>query len=184
MVVAAGVVLMSAGRRPSAPREGSVDVGFLRDMSDHHEQAVRMSLLVIPRDGVSPAVRDLAVGIIANQRHDLGRMEAWLSDWAVSRGAPSRRAMVWMGHVPVAPAEMPGMATKADLEALGAASGRDAEARFIDLMLEHHEAGVAMAAHAATHAESEKVVRLAELIEAGQQEEILELRSLRRQLTG
>lgn len=184
VAVVAGVVLMSSGRSPSAPTEASVEFGFLRDMSDHHEQAVRMSLLVISRDGVSPAVRDVAVGIIASQRHDLGRMEAWLDDWGVSQGAPSRRAMAWMGHGPVAPADMPGMATKADLDALGAASGLDAEARFIDLMLEHHEAGVTMAAHAAAHAESEKVVRLAELIEAGQQEEILELRSLRRQLTG
>lgn len=60
--------------------------------------------------------------------------------------------------------------------------GSDAERRFIDLMLEHHRAGVTMAEHAAAHAEEDKVVRLAELIAAGQQEEILELQSLRRQL--
>ena len=165
-----------------APVEDSVDVGFLRDMADHHEQAVRMSLLVIPAEGVSPAVRDLAVGIIASQRHDLGRIDAWLDDWDLGRGAPTRPAMAWMGHPPVAPSAMPGMATQAELEALGAASGAGAEFRFLDLMRDHHRAGVTMAEHAAAHATTAKVARLAELIAAGQQEEILELESLRRQL--
>lgn len=178
----ATAVLGFAGLRKSEPSEHSVDVGFLRDMVDHHEQAVRMSLLVIPAEGVSPAVRDLAVGIIASQRHDLGRMEAWLDDWGVGLGVPSRQAMAWMGHEAMAPAEMPGMATRAELDALAGATGQDAERWFLDLMLEHHRAGVAMAEHAAEHGESEKVVRLAELIAAGQQEEILELQSLRRQL--
>ena len=182
VAVIAAVVLAAVSAGADGPSENSVEVGFLRDMVDHHEQAVRMSLLVIPRDGVSPAVRDVAVGIIASQRHDVGRMEAWLDDWGFERGAPSRRAMAWMGHGPVAPAAMPGMATQADLSALAAASGPDAELRFIDLMLEHHDAGVTMAEHAAAHAESDKVVRLAELIAAGQEEEIRELQVLRRQL--
>ena len=182
VALVAGVVVASAGRRSDVPAETSVEVGFLRDMVDHHEQAVRMSLLVIPLDGVSPAVRDVAVGIIASQRHDVGRMEAWLDDWQIGRGAPSRPAMAWMGHPPVAPADMPGMATRADLQALAASTAQDAERRFIDLMVEHHRAGVTMAEQAAARAESAKVVRLAELIAAGQQEEILELQSLRRQL--
>jgi uncharacterized protein (DUF305 family) len=181
-LVAGAVVMASAGRRSDVPAASSVEVGFLRDMVDHHEQAVRMALLVIPLDGVSPAVRDVAVGIIASQRHDVGRMEAWLDDWQAGRGAPSRPAMAWMGHPPVAPADMPGMATSANLQALAASTAQDAERRFIDLMVEHHRAGVTMAEQAAARAESAKVVRLAELIAAGQQEEILELRSLRRQL--
>ena len=167
---------------PTAPSQDSVDVGFLRDMADHHEQAVRMSLLVIPLDGVSPAVRDVAVGVIASQRHDLGRIEAWLGDWDVGRGSPTRDAMAWRGHPPVAPSAMPGMATKAELDALGAASGVDAEVRFLDLMTAHHRAGVTMAEEAAEGATTAKVQRLAQLIAAGQREEILELQSLRRQL--
>ena len=72
--------------------------------------------------------------------------------------------------------------TPADLQALAAASGTDAERRFLELMTEHHRAGVTMAEYAAAHATTDKVVRLAELIAAGQQEEILELQSLQRQL--
>lgn len=87
-----------------------------------------------------------------------------------------------MGHAPVVASAMPGMATQAELSALGAASGVDAEFRFIDLMVEHHRAGVTMAQHAAAYAKTAKVVRLAELIVAAQLEEILELQSLRRQL--
>ncbi len=40
---------------------------------------------------------------------------------------------------------MPGMATKEELEQLGAASGRDAEVLFLQLMTDHHKGGVAMA---------------------------------------
>jgi uncharacterized protein (DUF305 family) len=184
LIVLGLIVAMAAcrGGGTDAPAAGSVDVGVLRDMADHHEQAVRMSLLVIPRDGVSPAVRDVALGIIASQRYDVGKIEAWLDDWHVGRGSPSRAAMAWMGHRGMTPAAMPGMATPSDLGALGAASGTDAEVRFLDLMAEHHRAGGELATFAATHAETGKVRRLAELIEAGQQEEILELISLRRQL--
>lgn len=184
LVIAAVAFAAAGGGRGGAPADDSVDVGFLHDMIDHHEQAVRMSLLVIGADGVAPAVRDAAVGVIASQRHDLGRMEAWLVDWGIpARGAPAREAMTWMDHHPVAPEAMPGMATPAELAALGSSTGAAAERQFLDLMLEHHRSGVTMAEHAAAHAGEEKVVRLAELIVAGQQEEILELESLRRQLT-
>ena len=184
VIAAVALAAWNAGSETAtdAPAEDSVDVGFLRDMADHHEQAVRLSLVVIPLDGVSPAIRDVAVGVIASQRHDLGRIDAWLDDWGVGRGAPDRRAMAWMGHAPVAPAAMPGMATRAELAALAAASGADADARYLELMIDHHEAGVEMAEQAATRAGEPKVVRLAELVEAGQREEIRDLASLRRQL--
>lgn len=88
--IALGGLLVAVVLVAGVVTESSVEVGFLRDMVDHHEQAVRMSLLVIPLDGVSPAVRDVAVGVIASQRHDVGRMEAWLDDWQAGGGAPSR----------------------------------------------------------------------------------------------
>lgn len=40
---------------------------------------------------------------------------------------------------------MPGMATRADLDRLRAASGRDAEIRYLRLMTDHHRGGVDMA---------------------------------------
>lgn len=182
VLLAVVLVVAAVVNRTDAPSESSVDVGFLRDMADHHDQAVRMSLLVIPLEGASPAVRDVAASIIASQRHDVGRIDAWLDDWGHGRGTPTRKAMTWMGHRGLAPSAMPGMATAADLDALAAATGVDAERRFLDLMLAHHRAGVTMAERAAVGASSPKVVRLAELIAAGQEKEIRELQSLQRQL--
>lgn len=40
---------------------------------------------------------------------------------------------------------MPGMATLAELDALSAAHGRDAEILFLGLMTRHHDGGVAVA---------------------------------------
>ena len=45
---------------------------------------------------------------------------------------------------------MPGMATTAELDALAAARGRDAETLFLQLMQRHHLGGIAMA-QAADH---------------------------------
>lgn len=181
LAAAAGWVAGRSGA-DAAPAEDSVDVGFLRDMVDHHEQAVRMALLVLAADGTSPLVRTSAVDVIAGQRYDLGVMDAWLDDWGHGRGPAGRTAMGWMGHEPMAPADMPGMATQEDLAALAAATGLQADWRYLDLMVAHHEGGVAMADHAATRADHAKVRRLAELIAAGQQQEIADLHALGRQL--
>lgn len=52
--VAVGLVLLmvlrpSAAAVPAAPAESSADVGFARDMSVHHQQAVEMSFIVRDR---------------------------------------------------------------------------------------------------------------------------------------
>ena len=183
VVLLVGAAALVAGRgSDGAPGEGSVDVGFLRDMAVHHEQAVRMALLVLGAEGTSPAVRASAVDVVAGQRYDLGLIDAWLDDWGHGRGPADRQAMTWMGHEPTPPGEMPGMASAAELDDLAAATGGAADARYLELMIEHHEGGVAMAEHAAARAGDAKVRRLAELIVAGQRQEAADLEALLRQL--
>jgi uncharacterized protein (DUF305 family) len=75
-----------------------------------------------------------------------------------------------------------GMASREQLDASAASTGADADLRFVDLMVAHHRAGEEMADHAVEAASEAEVVRLAELIAAGQREEIRELEMLRAQL--
>jgi uncharacterized protein (DUF305 family) len=173
VAASAGAGWAAAQRSDAAPGASSVDVGFLRDMSDHHDQAVQLSLLVLA-NGESAALKGFATDTIASQRYEIGLMDARLQDWGHGRGSSSRPAMAWMGH-PTAVEEMPGMASAADLAALAAARGGEADALFVRLMVEHHEGGIHMAQHAWRHAERAVVRDLAEVIAKVQRIEIRDL---------
>ena len=85
--------------------------------------------------------------------------------------------MAWMG-MPTTVDQMPGMASEADLDALGATSGAAADELFVELMVDHHEGGLHMAETAAVDAEDARVRSLAASIGAGQADEIGELERL------
>ncbi|MFI6649373.1 DUF305 domain-containing protein [Streptomyces sp. NPDC050529] len=163
----------AAAASAAAPAETSADVGFARDMAVHHQQAVEMSFIV--RDRTSDvAVRRLAYDIINTQANQRGMMLGWLEAWGRAKSSPGP-PMAWMGHT-VTPrgdgALMPGMATDAELDALRAAKGRDAEVRFLKLMTVHHRAGAEMAQAAATAAGTDEIRNLASGMVLGQRSEI------------
>ena len=166
------------------PGEDSVDVGFLRDMIDHHDQADLMSLLVLrPGVDVDPQVQAYATEILMEQRYQIGQMTAWLDDWGVGRGDPDRRAMAWMlgGHAtPVD--EMFGMQSPEEIEALKEATGEEASQRYLEMMIEHHQGGIHMADDAERHADVDRVRQLAERVSTYQRGEISDLRNVQRQL--
>ncbi|MCX5201613.1 DUF305 domain-containing protein [Streptomyces sp. NBC_00237] len=134
-----------------SPREDSADAGFARDMAAHHQQAVEMSFLV--RDRTKDAdVRRLAYDIANTQANQRGMMLGWLDLWGLPKVASAEApVMGWTGdaahseHASRQDGLMPGMATRAQLKALGEASGRDAEVRYLRLMIAHHKGGVEMA---------------------------------------
>lgn len=180
VIVAFGAGLLAGGLADRAPGASSVDVGFLQDMSDHHDQAVQLALIQLS-SGDADAVKGFALDVIALQRYEIGLMEARLRDWGHGRGEIPRDAMVWMGH-PVPLAAMAGMASPDDLAEFAAARGPDADARFIRLMTEHHEGGIHMAEHAWQHAATAEVRGLAQTIAKLQLVEIRDLQRLRMQL--
>ncbi|THA28344.1 DUF305 domain-containing protein [Streptomyces sp. A1277] len=157
----------------SAPADSSADVGFARDMAVHHQQAVEMAFIV--RDGTSDeAVRRLAFDIINTQANQRGMLLGWLEMWGRAKSSPGP-PMAWMGHSFTPRGDgalMPGMATDAELDALRAAEGEDAEVRFLKLMTAHHEAGAEMAEAAAASAGTEEIKNLASGMVLGQRSEI------------
>lgn len=81
--------------------------------------------------------------------------------------------MGWM-DAPVPVDEMPGLATEAQMDALKAAEGAEADALFLDLMAEHHRGGAHMAAFAAEQADDPGVRALAARMARNQAIEIAE----------
>lgn len=164
LALAALLVTLGAAIRPLIAPEPTgapemltpTEIAFLQDMTAHHEQALLMAQSLDP--GVSPVVARLAQQIDDAQRVELGTMLGWLR---LAGQLPSNpQPMAWMhdaeprhrhgtpvaAGAPDVPAEHAmGMATRAELDALAAARGRDAELLFLRLMQRHHYGGVAMA---------------------------------------
>ncbi len=185
-VVAAGLVLLGGGLAvalgiggPDAPTSDSVDAGFSRDMSRHHLQAVEMANLALDRS-TDPAVRGLAFDISATQTNQAGRMQGWLSLWALPPSDGEQ--MAWMtgagdgvsghgmsghgmsGHDMADDGLMPGMATEDELANLRSLSGQAFDVEFLRLMIRHHQGGLEMAQDAAAHAQEAAVRSLARAI--------------------
>jgi uncharacterized protein (DUF305 family) len=175
-VIGVGLLLLGGGLAvalgiggDSKPAADSVDVGFSRDMSAHHLQAVEMANLALERS-TDDAVRGLAFDISSTQQNQVGRMQGWLALWGYSLTGGEQ--MAWMAgdehaaHYAVSTADglMPGMATDDELARLRSATGKDFDVLFLQLMIRHHQGGTEMAEYGQTHAGEWAVRRLATTI--------------------
>ena len=154
------------------PDESSVDVGFLRDMIAHHEQAVQLGVVgsqIVTDDDVS----HFALEAVIAQQYEIGYMEAILEGWGFGTGDRDRTVMTWM-DMPTALEDMPGMATDEELADFRSSSGAAADEAFLRLMSEHHRGGVHMAEYAVEHAADERVRDLAERMARNQRAELHE----------
>jgi uncharacterized protein (DUF305 family) len=164
----------AVGQTSTRPTE--VDLGFINDMLDHHDQAVEMSVITLGLPGVSGNVKNFATEVLLQQRYEIGLLEAKLDAWGVERAEPDRQAMRWMGMA-TSVATMPGMASRSELDQLSSAAGVDADRWFLTLMRAHHEGGVHMAEYAMDHASDVEVGALAGRMAYNQQVEIAEYTS-------
>jgi uncharacterized protein (DUF305 family) len=173
----AGVVGWRVGSDdPAPPGESSVDVGFYRDMTTHHQQAITMALDYV-RHGSDPLLLQVAKEIATYQSSEIGMMNEYLAEWGRD-GVRSDLAMDWMGP-PVRRGEMPGLATHEQMDALANARGEELDDLFTELMIEHHGGGVHMAATAARTADLGTTRRWAAAMDDGQRGEISELNQWR-----
>ncbi|WP_030772005.1 MULTISPECIES: DUF305 domain-containing protein [unclassified Streptomyces] len=188
---------------PRTPGLRSADAGFARDMAVHHQQAVEMSFIVRDRTQ-DEAVRTLAYDIANTQANQRGMLLGWLDLWGLPKVVADEPPMSWMGAsgghaghgagtgagTGAAGAEpgalmpgalMPGMATKEELDRLGAVSGRDAEVLFLQLMTDHHKGGVAMAEGCAQQCETPVERALAQGMVDAQRSELTLMEDMLRQ---
>ena len=160
---------------PSVPGAGSVDVGFAQDMAVHHTQAVTMATIELGRSS-DPEVRNLAFDIQTSQQNQVGQMNGFLAVWNQPL-LGSGTYMKWMagpsghggmtgmtGDMSQGVAQMPGMATTAELTKLRTLTGKALDVYFLQLMIRHHEGGAPMAQYALDHAQTDAVRTLADSI--------------------
>jgi len=184
LVIAGAVGSLLGNRGSSSVSASSVDAGFARDMSAHHDQAVQMAGYT--RDHTDdPSIKLLAYDIETAQYVELGQMQGWLDGWSLTRSSNIPQ-MSWMsGHDHLeANGLMPGMATQSEINKLLSLTGKPLDIYFLQLMIRHHQGGIPMAQYAAAHAGQSYVRDLARKMVQNQSNEIVTMEQLLRQLGG
>lgn len=179
VVFAAGARWAAAGDTPS-DAFGGVDIGFLQDMTDHHNQAIVIARSYL-RNNPNGGAATYANEVLLFQVRELDTMIRWLAEIDLGSGPAERTAMTWMGMAATVSA-MPGMQTPQRLDELAEASGANADELFFEMMGEHHLGGAHMAEFAATQARHSDVRAFATTMARNQRIEVVEYRQAAKRL--
>jgi uncharacterized protein (DUF305 family) len=166
------------------PGENSPEAGFARDMTAHHSQAVAMGLLAF-RQGQDPEVRQIGGDIATGQQGEIGTMQTWLRSWQLDPTG-DQPPMAWMpeGAGAVKNGLMPGMATPEEMAKLRAATGREFDVLFLQMMIRHHVGGVHMIDGILDQGHDDDVLAVAQVMKNTQQTDLANLSAALKRLGG
>lgn len=163
--------------QPGTP--SGAELGYVRAMVGHHQQAVTMGRILRADESVPYRVRNFADQIAIVQRNEITDMRAWLAAWdealADSDCAPGTHGE---DHEMSGPMDeqmdhdMPGMLTEAQLDDLAGRRGGDAARQFVSLMIEHHRGAVEMSTQVLEAGDNSWVQSLASHVVGEQRREI------------
>lgn len=156
----------AAGELPD-DTPNAADRAYVRNMIEHHGQALTMSALA-PDRASAEGVKRLAERIAAAQKPEIGAMEGWVARNPAPGAAPG-------GHDHAA---MPGMATEQQLADLAAAKGPDFDRYFLALMTAHHEGALKMTGEVLAAGNNAAVEEMANEVAATQSAEIHRMRAM------
>jgi len=147
----------------------AADRAYVAMMIEHHQQALVMTDLA-PDRARSAKVRRIAERIAAAQGPEIDAMRGWQQ----TTGGAAKG-----GHDHGGMADMPGMATPKQLDALRAAEGASFDRLFLKLMIAHHRGAVSMATDVLGRGNNVRVEEMAADVIAQQTSEIRRMRLVR-----
>jgi uncharacterized protein (DUF305 family) len=156
----------------------AVETGFLRDMIDHHGQALTISKAYLannPRGDAS----SYAGEVVLFQEQEIGVMKTLLAEGGAAVARPDGQAMAWMGHG-MTVAEMPGMQPQAAIDQLSKATGAAADTMWFNMMSDHHRGGIEMLQAVLDMSKVKRITAMADKMHHNQQAEIIEYRQAMR----
>ena len=131
------------------------DVMFMNMMIVHHNQAIEMAELSENRTD-NENILELSRNISEAQTRENRQMIEWMQDMGYSPG----------NHHPMA-----GMASREEMQQLENSNGSEYNRLFAELMIEHHEGGIAMAQNFYSSGENSELREMqGEMIDAQQKE--------------
>ena len=140
------------------------DLQFIDTMTHHHQGAIEMAKMALTKSQ-NEELKKFAQKIIDDQNKEIAQMKEWRDKWYA--GKPMAMNM-----------EMPGMndsmkmMTGEEMKKMEAASGKDFDIHFLDMMTPHHAGAVMMAKDALSKAEHPEIKTLAGNIIKAQEAEI------------
>lgn len=167
-----------ASARARAQEPAAPDVAFMQGMIHHHAQAIEMVNLIAARTR-SATMRSLGERINVSQKDEILMMQQWLRDHGQEAPDPLPHLGMNMGghdtHM------MPGMLTKAQMDALAAAKGAAFDRLFLAGMIQHHEGALVMVKDlfgTTGAAQNTAIFRFASDVDADQRAEITRMRAM------
>ncbi|MFI6451523.1 DUF305 domain-containing protein [Streptosporangium amethystogenes] len=152
------------------PTANAADVKYVQDMIVHHRQALDMSSLA-PTRSEHTKLKGLASRIKDAQGPEIQFMTTWLQQQG--QRVPEHHA----GH-----GDMPGMATHEQMESLKAASGKDFDRLFLQLMTAHHQGAITMSEQVLTSGSHVRIEELANDVSVTQSAEIRRMQEMQAEL--
>jgi uncharacterized protein (DUF305 family) len=143
------------------------DLQFLDTMSAHHQSAIDMAETAVKKTQ-NQELKAFAQKIIADQNKEIAQMKDWREKWYA--GKPMAMNM-----------EMPGMNDSMKMmmgdgmKKYEAATGKEFDLMFLDMMTPHHQGATVMAKEALTKAEHAEIKTLANQIIKAQEAEIKQM---------
>ena len=160
---------MDHGSMQSSPNAASqpYDLQFIDTMTNHHQGAIEMAEMALKKSN-NAELKAFAQKIIDDQKKEIAQMKEWREKWYA--GKPEAVNM-----------QMPGMMDSMkmmagdEMKKMEAASGKDFDVHFLDMMTPHHAGAVTMAKEALARAEHPEVRTLANQVIKEQEAEIKEM---------
>ncbi|GGN36650.1 MULTISPECIES: DUF305 domain-containing protein [Marinomonas] len=142
---------------------GDVDYDFVTGMVPHHQGAIDMATQLLASAQVSDKLKPLAEDVVAAQSSEIAFMQDWLVSYGEAR--PSADAEQIKAAYAAINATM-----MADMHGLSASG--DVNRDFIDGMIPHHEAAVAMAKVLLQFSRDPALIKMAQTVISEQTREI------------
>ena len=142
---------------------GDVDYDFVKGMIPHHQGAIDMATQLLASAQVSDKLKPLAEDVVAAQSSEIAFMQDWLVSYGEAR--PSADAEQIKAAYAAINATM-----MADMHGLSASG--DVNRDFIDGMIPHHEAAVAMAKVLLQFSRDPALIKMAQTVISEQTREI------------
>jgi uncharacterized protein (DUF305 family) len=180
-VAVSGIRTQAQNQSSSQMGDMPYDLHFIDMMIMHHRQGTAMARLA-ERKGSTAALKAFAKKTADDQEKELLELKKHRDHWYA--GAPE------MDHSQMM-AQMPGMAghgnmkmdmkmdMQGDMAKLQAATGKQFDRLFLDMMIPHHQMAIDMAQEATTKAEHAEIKEIARMTVIKQQREIAEMNRLK-----
>lgn len=153
----------------SSPNAASqpYDLQFIDTMTHHHQGALDMAKVAVAKTN-NQELKAFAQKIIKDQEKEIAQMKDWREKWY--SGKPAAMNM-----------EMPGMNEGMkmmmgdEMKKFEAATGKEFDLMFLDMMTPHHQGAITMGREALTKAEHPEIKTLANQIIKAQEAEIKQM---------